>query len=195
MDRNTRTMLVAGAVGALVLAVAVGATGAIAVTRALSEDGSRAVLEDDAPRLHRGFGFGPGGEFAPPGPYREIRPFLFPGVFGGLEAAAAYLGIREEQLYDELHEGMTLAEVAEEEGKSVAGLVDAMVAASEERIDEAVEDGRLNEEQATELRRELEESITGLVEGERSERPFGRPDFDFGPGWFDDDRRDRGPEA
>ena len=70
-----------------------------------------------------------------------------------------------------------------------------MVAASEDRIDEAVEDGRLTEEQATELKRDLEESITELVEGERSERPFGRPDFDFGPGWFDDDPRERGPEA
>jgi hypothetical protein len=195
MDRNTKTKLVAGAVGALALAVAVGAAGATAVTRALSDgDESRAAaFEDDDPRLHRGFG--PPRHFGDPGPFGEIRPFLFPGVFGGLEAAAEYLGLTERELYDELRDGKTLAEVAEDEGKSVAGLVDAMVAASVERIDEAVEDGRLSEEHAAELRRDLEESITELVEGERPWRPFGRPDFDFGPGWFDDDRRGRGPRA
>ncbi len=193
MDRNTKSKLVAGAVGALVLAVAVGAAGAIAATRALSGDESRTVRFDgDAPRFHEDFG--PRRDFGDPGPFGEIRPFLFPGVFGGLEAAATYLGLTEEELYDALRDGNTLAEVAEDKGKPVAGLVDAMVAASKTRIDEAVEDGRLNQEQATELKRALEESITELVEGERSERPFGRPDFDFGPGWFDDDRRE-GPEA
>jgi hypothetical protein len=172
MDRNTKAKLVAGAVGALVLAVAVGAAGAIAATRALSGDESRTVrFDDDAPRPDHG----------DPGPFGEVRPFLFPGVFGGLEAAATYLGLSERELYDALRDGKTLAEVAEEEGKSVAGLVDAMVAASEERIDEAVEDGRLDEGQATELKRALEESITDLVEGERSERPLGRPDFESGP--------------
>jgi hypothetical protein len=194
MDRSTKTKLVAGAVGALVLAVAVGAAGAIAATRALSGDEPRAVaFDDDAPRLSEGFG--PRGDFGVPSPFGEIRPFLFPGVFGGLEAAATYLDLTEEELYDALRDGKTLAQVAQDESKPVAGLVDAMVAASEERIDEAVEDGRLSEEQAAELRRDLEESITELVEGERSERPFGRPDFDFGPGWFDEDRRERGPRA
>jgi hypothetical protein len=193
MDRSMKTKLVAGAVGALALAMAVGASGAIAVTRALSDDESRAASFDDGPRLHERSG--PPGHFGVPDRFRKIRPFLFPGVFGGLEAAATYLGLTEEELYDELREGKTLAEVAEDEGKSVEGLVEAMVAASEERIDEAVEDGRLNEEQATELKSDLEESVTALVEGESSVRPFGRPDFDFGPDWFDDDKPGRGPRA
>src|SRR5262245_18996013 len=50
------------------------------------------------------------------------------GAFGGLDAAASYLGITEEQLRTELESGKTLAQVAQARGKSVDGLVDALVA-------------------------------------------------------------------
>jgi predicted DNA-binding protein (UPF0251 family) len=88
------------------------------------------------------------------------------GHFGALETAASYLGLTQAELRSELAEGKTLAEVAEAEGKSVDGLVQAMVAEAEEKIDAAVEDGRLTEEQATELKEGLEERITALVNGE-----------------------------
>jgi hypothetical protein len=192
MDRNTKTKLVAGAVGALVLAAAVGAAGAIAATRALSDDEPRAVVEDYGPRAYEDFG--PREDFGDPSPFGETRPFFFPGAFGGLEAAADYLGLTDEELFDALRDGKTLAEIAEDEGKPVAGLVDAIVAAPEKQIDEAVEDGRLDEDQAAELKEDLEASIRDLVEGEKPAKPLGRPDFDFGPGWFDHPR-ERGPEA
>ncbi len=50
-----------------------------------------------------------------------------------------------------------------------------MVAAAAERIDDAVEDGRLDEEHAAEVKKWLEERITGLVDGELRGPPFGRP--------------------
>jgi hypothetical protein len=192
MDRNTKTKLVAGAVGALVLAVAVGAAGAIAATRALSDDEPSAVVEDYGPRAYEDFG--PREYFGDPSPFGDPRPFLYPGAFGGLDAAADYLGLTEQELLEALRDGKTLAEIAEDEGKPVAGLIDAMVAASEEQIDEAVEDGRLDEDQAAELKEDLEEMIRDLVEGELPERLFGGPKFDFGPDWFERDQ-DRGPQA
>lgn len=102
-------------------------------------------------------------------------PLLFgrrgPG-FGGrqvhmdvLSNAASYLGLTEAELRDEL-QSKTLAEVAKSQGKSVDGLVQQLVAAQTERIDEAVEDGRLTDEQATELGADLRKHMEALVNGE-----------------------------
>ena len=95
-------------------------------------------------------------------------------VFGGfgrhrhvevLATAASFLGLTEAELREEL-EDKTLAEIAREQGKAPAGLVQQLVATQTKRIDEAVADGRLTEEQATELEAELEERMDALVEGE-----------------------------
>ena len=110
-----------------------------------------------------------------------------PGHFRDFDAASTYLGLTESELHEELEDGRTLAEIAEAEGKSVDGLVDAMVAAAEERIDDAVADGRLTEERASDLKQDLEERITDLVNAEPGERRFEvRPGFGsgFGPGDF-----------
>jgi predicted DNA-binding protein (UPF0251 family) len=108
-----------------------------------------------------------------------------PGHFRDFDAASTYLGLTESELHEELEDGRTLAEIAEAEGKSVDGLVDAMVAAAEEKIDEAVADGRLTEERASDLKQDLEQRITDLVNAEPGERRFDmRPGFGFGPGDF-----------
>jgi Protein of unknown function (DUF2680) len=60
----------------------------------------------------------------------------------------------------------TLAEIAGEQGKTVAGLVQQLVATQTKRIDEAVADGRLTDEQATELKANLDERMEALVNGE-----------------------------
>lgn len=59
----------------------------------------------------------------------------------GLDAAAYYLGLTDEQLRAELSDGNTLAEIAEAQGKSVDSLVDALVEAGgdEERVRELVD--------------------------------------------------------
>jgi hypothetical protein len=215
MDRKTKTKVVAGTVGALVLAVAVGAAGAVAASRALSaNEQSQAVIDDAAGQLgiesselsdalkqalknrvdeavEAGRLTEEQGERLKERIDSDEMPLLFggfgqhfghPGHFGGLDAAATYLGLTEAELRDQLRDGKTLAGVARDEGKPVAGLVDAMVAAAEERIDEAVEDGRLDEDRAVELKQGLEEHMTDLVEGELPDRPFGRRGFGFGPG-------------
>jgi hypothetical protein len=81
---------------------------------------------------------------------------------------------------ERLSDGDTLAEIAEDEGKSVAGLVDAMVDAAAAELDEAVDEGGLTRERADDLERMLEELITGLVKGEPLERGFFGPRFGFG---------------
>lgn len=102
----------------------------------------------------RGFGF-----------HFEFRHDGGPAVGASLSAAAEYLGLNVEELRERLDDGETLAEVARAEGKSVDGLVDAFVAEAKERLDEAVEEGRLTEpERADEILDRLESVIRDFVE-------------------------------
>jgi hypothetical protein len=90
-----------------------------------------------------------------------------PGMHGGpgLDAAAAYLGLSEDELRTALQSGKTLAEVTADEGKSVDGLKDAMLADAEEHLDAAVADGRLTEERKQEILAELPDRIDDIVNG------------------------------
>lgn len=91
----------------------------------------------------------------------------------GLSAAATALGMTEDELRTALEtDGTTLADVAGEQGVEVDTLVDALVAAQQERIAAAVEDGRLTQEQADERLADLEERVTERV---ASEAPIGGP--------------------
>jgi uncharacterized protein YidB (DUF937 family) len=87
------------------------------------------------------------------------------GHFELLENAASYLGLTEAELREAL-EDQTLAEIAEEQGKTASGLVQQLVATQTKRIDEAAAAGRITEEQATELKAEMNERMQGLVNGE-----------------------------
>lgn len=99
------------------------------------------------------------------------------GHHGGrldLGAAATALDMTEEELRTALEaEGATLAQVAEDQGVEVEALVDALVQAHEERIAQAVEDGRLTQEQADERLADLEERVTERVTTARPDRPMG----------------------
>jgi hypothetical protein len=105
--------------------------------------------------------------------------------FRHLDAAATYLGTTEDELRDELEEGKTLAEVAEDEGKSVDGLVAALLAEETKAIGQAVLDGRLTQAQADRILESAKERVTDLVNGELRGRGHGfggpRGAFESGP--------------
>jgi len=86
--------------------------------------------------------------------------------FADLGAAASYLGVTEAALETSLSNGSTLADIATEKGKSVAGLKAALVTAAKADIAQAVKDGRLTEAQQTELLADLSDRIDGLVNGQ-----------------------------
>jgi polyhydroxyalkanoate synthesis regulator phasin len=88
------------------------------------------------------------------------------GFGAGPDVLAESLGIDEEALHDALRDGRTIAEVAEEQGVDVQDVVDAIVAAHQERLDEAVADGDLTQEDADELMAGAEERATAFVNGE-----------------------------
>jgi hypothetical protein len=96
------------------------------------------------------------------------------GLFLGasLDVAAEALGITEDELHDALRDGQTIAEVASAQGVEVQAVIDALVAEATTRIDAAVADGDLTEEEATERKADLEGRVTDLVNGELP-GPFG----------------------
>lgn len=81
-----------------------------------------------------------------------------------LDAAATALGLTSEELRTELREGKTLAQVAEERDVPVETLTDALVAAAETALRQAVEEGRLTQEQADERRADLEARLSAKIE-------------------------------
>jgi polyhydroxyalkanoate synthesis regulator phasin len=102
-------------------------------------------------------------------------------MFGGpgLDAAASYLGLTEAELREALRGGQTLAELADEQGKTVDGLKQAMIDAATADIERAVADGKLTEEQKQRILEDLSQRIDAIVQGELPPRgpghhgPFG----------------------
>ncbi|MFO7571888.1 MAG: hypothetical protein R6W48_04715 [Gaiellaceae bacterium] len=218
---NAKIKVVASIAGAIVLAIALGATGAIAASRALSAgDEPQAVIDDAAQQLgvesadlsdalkqalknqidravESGRLTGEQGSALKeridsgglPLPFGSFGHKGFGGkghwhaAFGGIDTAASYLGVTEAELRSELADGKTLADVARAQGKSGDGLIRAMVGSATARIDQAVADGKLTEEQAAAARQRVEERVTALVNAEMRPRDSGLRKSDRGPGF------------
>jgi hypothetical protein len=88
-------------------------------------------------------------------------------LFGGLDAAASYLGVTEDALQSELESGKTLAQVAQEKGKSVDGLVQALYDDAKQHLDAAVSAGKLTQSDENTILSDLKQHITDLVNGVR----------------------------
>ncbi len=89
------------------------------------------------------------------------------------------LGIDKATVQEGLADGLTLGEIADANGSSAQALADALVAQMNERLDNAVESGRIDEATATDKQADIEEHVDDLVNGEfeRPERGEGRGRF------------------
>ena len=97
-----------------------------------------------------------------------------------LQGAAQYLGISEQDLHTKLASGQSLAQIAAATaGKSRDGLIQALVADATKNIDAAQASGKLTADQATQLKTNLTQRITQMVD---ATRPAGGPGFPGGPG-------------
>jgi hypothetical protein len=88
------------------------------------------------------------------------------GPMGGLSTAADYIGLSEADLRSRLSDGKTLAQIAKAEGKSVDGLVQAMLDDAGQKLDAAVDAGKLTQAEADKIRADWKERITDFVNGE-----------------------------
>ena len=147
------------------------------LTKDQGEALKKRIESDDYPALGLGFGLGLGHRGGPGGPGMHRG--------GHLDAAAAYLGVSEDALRAQLEDGKTLADVAKAaKGKSVDGLVAALVADEKEKVDAAVKAGHLTQAQADAILADAKARTTDLVNGTFRARPHGRfggPGEDNGP--------------
>jgi polyhydroxyalkanoate synthesis regulator phasin len=89
-----------------------------------------------------------------------------PGGGRGIEAAATAIGVEVDVLRDALRDGSTIADVAAINGVDVQTVIDAMVAAAQEHLDEQVAAGDLTADEAATRLTEVSERITAMVNGE-----------------------------
>ncbi|UCH86668.1 MAG: hypothetical protein JSU97_09165 [Dehalococcoidia bacterium] len=80
-----------------------------------------------------------------------------------VEAAATVLGLELEELVDELKDGKTLAEVAEEQGMAADEFTAAMLPEVRQELDALVAEGKLTQEQADAIYDRVEENIDDIV--------------------------------
>lgn len=88
--------------------------------------------------------------------------------FVDFAAAADFLGVTEAKLRSSLEDGDTLAEIATANGKTAAGLVDALVAAAKADLADKVAAGRLTDAQRDVIVADLEARMQDVVAGEFS---------------------------
>jgi hypothetical protein len=98
-----------------------------------------------------------------------------------METVATIIGIDAADLVDALRDGSTIAEVAAANGSSGTAVVGALVEEANERIDEAVAEGKIAAEDAAEAKANAAERIEDMVNGEFEPRGHG---FGRGPGRF-----------
>lgn len=104
------------------------------------------------------------------------------GSFAAKADIAAILGLTPEELREALADGTTLGEIADEtEGVGRQDLIAALVEAGNERIDAALEAGRITEDEAVGLREQVAQHAEDVIDGEVPDGGFQGRGF-RGPG-------------
>ncbi len=117
------------------------------------------------PLVGIGMGMGMGGRHGGPGhggPGRNVA------------AVASYVGVTEATVQSELQGGKTLAQIATAHGKTVDGLVAALVSAEKTKLDAAVTSGKITQAQEDAMLVNGKQHVTDEVNGKLpSGPPFG----------------------
>jgi hypothetical protein len=123
----------------------------------------------------RGFGPGPGGH------HRGHRGLGGPGPLAGpiIANTATYLGLTRAQVAAALKSGKTLAQLATDNGKTAAGLVDALVNEAKGHLADAVAAGWLTQAKADAIAAQLAKHLTRFVNNgppkHKAKPPFSGP--------------------
>ncbi len=101
----------------------------------------------------------------------EHRGKIRKAIKGAINTAAEVTGVEPRELVEAIKAGETIADVATANGVDPDTVVDALVSQASAKLDEAVANGRISEEKATEIKGGLEERMTKLVNEGRQPRP------------------------
>jgi 3-hydroxyacyl-CoA dehydrogenase len=163
------------AIAALLAAVGVGVVLAQESTPTAETPAEMSVGQGEGPGGHGG----PGGRGGQRGPHGEH-----------LDVVAEVLGMTTDEVREALASGQTIAELAEAQGVPLQDVADALVAAEAERLQQAVEDGRLTQEEADESLALMEQNV--LEHLESGERGPGGPGGPCGTGGHGGPGREEG---
>src|SRR4051812_35613641 len=134
------------------------------LTQAQGDEAKKRIESANGPLLGLGPLGGPGHGPGGPGPGGPGPRGGFGGAFGGLDGAASYLGLTEQQLRDKLMSGQSLADIAKAtNGKTVDGLKAAIKDSLTKRLDQAVKDGHLTSAQRDKIVNELSSHLDDIV--------------------------------
>jgi DNA-binding phage protein len=145
----------------------------IAVAHGKTRDGLIAALSAEATRQITTAVDRPGTAFKEHG--GRVGPGGVRGIANDIAAAAAYIGTTEADLRTKLQAGQTLTQIATAAGKTRDGLIAAMVADGNAKIDAAVAAGTITAAQASERKAALTAHVTAEVDQVRTGGPGGRP--------------------
>jgi polyhydroxyalkanoate synthesis regulator phasin len=112
---------------------------------------------------------------------------MLPGG-GGLEVVASTLGITTDQVVSGIQGGKTIAQLATDHGSSAQKVIDALVAAAKQHIDQEVTTGEITKDEATTKLADATARITDVVNhtapgaGGRGGFPGGHDGMGDGPG-------------
>jgi polyhydroxyalkanoate synthesis regulator phasin len=100
--------------------------------------------------------------------------FMGRGVASPISVAAEELGMTASDLVTELRAGKSIADVAQEKGVDVQKITDAYLAQLGEQLSQAVEAGRLTQEQADSMLEQAKERVPEMLNGTWEGRGPGR---------------------
>lgn len=102
------------------------------------------------------------------------------GIFRGMKEIYDAIGLEPGEILEELRNGRTIAQIAEEHGVERQALIDAVIDPLTERLDAAVADGRTTRARADEMIARTTEGVERAI------------DTDLGSAWKDFGRRHHG---
>lgn len=150
--------------------------GELVTSGILTQDQANAVADAMEEARDDGTLGGPRGPRGPQGQHGEGQHGPR-GPRGGAIQALGDLGIDAETVRQGLEDGLNLGEIAAANGSSTDALADALVAQMAERLETAVENGRLDETEAAEKATEFETKVDDIVNGDfepgKGHRPGG----------------------
>jgi ribosomal protein S20 len=83
---------------------------------------------------------------------------------GQFKVVASFLGVDQQQLMTQLKGGSSLADIASAQGKTEQSLIDQLVSASSQPIDQEVSSGKITQDQADQMKAKLPDRIKQMVE-------------------------------
>lgn len=134
------------------------------------------ITEEEAARIRERIESGEGLPF-----FGHRRPHHGPlgGTVYGIREVAEFLGVEPEQIREGLRDGQSLAQIAEANGKSRDELKSFLTSQLQERLNEAVADGKITQERADEKLENFQERVDDLID---RTGPFPRGRWHHGPG-------------